>query len=90
MSSDSCPSLIPIPSAQSIESVRLIEAQATKLYWQVWPEVPVPRPRKERRVHEHWRCFGSRISPDSPLATIGLQSAKRYPHLRVRRRGAGT
>jgi CRISPR-associated endonuclease Cas1 len=53
-----------LPSAQSIESVRLIEAQAAKLYWQVWSAVPVRWPRRdERRVPEHWRRFGSRLSP---------------------------
>jgi CRISPR-associated endonuclease Cas1 len=55
---------IELPSAQSIESVRLIEAQAAKLYWQVWSAVPVRWPRRdERRVPEHWRRFGSRLSP---------------------------
>jgi CRISPR-associated protein Cas1 len=53
-----------LPTAESIESVRLIEAQAAKLYWQAWSDVPIRWPRKdERRVPEHWKRFGSRISP---------------------------
>ncbi len=53
-----------LPSTENIESVRLIEAQAAKLYWQAWSDVPVRWPRKdERRVPEHWQRFGSRISP---------------------------
>ena len=49
---------------ESIEVVRLIEAQAAKLYWQAWSDVPVRWPRKdELRVPEHWKRFGSRISP---------------------------
>ena len=53
-----------LPSAESIERVRLIEAQAAKLYWQAWSDVPIRWPRKdERRVPEHWKRFGSRISP---------------------------
>jgi CRISPR-associated endonuclease Cas1 len=53
-----------LPSADSIEIVRLIEAQAAKLHWQAWSEMPIRWPRNdERRVPEHWKRFGSRISP---------------------------
>jgi CRISPR-associated endonuclease Cas1 len=53
-----------LPTTESIESVRLSEAQAAKLYWQAWSDVPIRWPRKdERRVPEHWKRFGSRISP---------------------------
>jgi len=53
-----------LPNAQNIERVRLIEAQAAKLYWQAWSDLPVRWPRNdERRVPEHWKRFGSRISP---------------------------
>src|SRR6266852_8310178 len=44
-----------LPSAESIESVRLIEAQAAKTYWRAWSDVPIRWPRKdERRIPEHW------------------------------------
>jgi CRISPR-associated endonuclease Cas1 len=50
--------------AGSIDIVRLIEAQAARLYWQAWSEMPIRWPRKdERRVPAHWKRFGSRISP---------------------------
>jgi CRISPR-associated endonuclease Cas1 len=53
-----------LPDADSIESVRIIEAQAAKQYWSAWADVPIRWPRKdERRVPDHWKCFGSRISP---------------------------
>jgi CRISPR-associated endonuclease Cas1 len=53
-----------LSGTESIDRVRLIEAQAAKLYWQVWSDLPVRWPRKdERRVPEHWKRFGSRISP---------------------------
>jgi CRISPR-associated endonuclease Cas1 len=53
-----------IPSAESIDRLRLIEAQAARLYWQVWADLPIRWPRTdERRVPEHWKHFGSRISP---------------------------
>ena len=53
-----------LPSAESIESVRLIESQAARAYWQAWSDLPIRWPRKdERRVPAHWKRFGSRISP---------------------------
>ncbi len=53
-----------LPSAECTESVRLIESQAARAYWQAWSDVPIRWPRKdERRVPEHWKHFGSRISP---------------------------
>jgi CRISPR-associated endonuclease Cas1 len=55
---------IMLPSAENIDRVRLIEAQAAKTYWQAWANLPIHWPRKdERRVPEHWKRFGSRISP---------------------------
>lgn len=58
-----------LPCAEDFNRIRLIEALAGKLYWQAWPDVPIHWPRNdERRVPEHWKRFGSRISPltDSP------------------------
>jgi CRISPR-associated endonuclease Cas1 len=53
-----------LPSADSIDSVRLIESQAARAYWQAWSSLPIRWPRNdERRVPEHWKRFGSRISP---------------------------
>ena len=53
-----------LPSAQSIESVRLIESLGARAYWQAWSDIPIRWPRKdEPRVPAHWKHFGSRISP---------------------------
>jgi CRISPR-associated endonuclease Cas1 len=53
-----------LPSAENIDRVRLIEAQAAKAYWQAWANLPIHWPRKDERcVPEHWKRFGSRISP---------------------------
>jgi hypothetical protein len=53
-----------LPSAENINSVRLIESQAAKTYWGSWADLPVSWPAKdERRIPEHWKRFGSRISP---------------------------
>jgi CRISPR-associated endonuclease Cas1 len=53
-----------LSTAENISSVRLIESQAAKIYWGAWTDVPVRWPRKDdRRIPEHWKRFGSRISP---------------------------
>ena len=53
-----------LTSAESIERVTLIEAQAAKLYWHSWADLPILWPRKdEKLVPNHWKRFGSRISP---------------------------
>jgi len=53
-----------LSSGVNIERVRLVEAQAAKLYWQAWSDVPIRWPRKDdRRIPEHWKRFSSRISP---------------------------
>jgi CRISPR-associated endonuclease Cas1 len=53
-----------VASAETIQSVRLLEAQAGAAYWSAWHVLPIPFPRNDlRRVPEHWRTFGSRRSP---------------------------
>jgi len=42
---------VDLSGAESIESVRLIESQAARAYWQAWSDLPILWPRKdERRV----------------------------------------
>jgi CRISPR-associated endonuclease Cas1 len=53
-----------LPAAETIARVTLIEAQAAKLYWHSWTDLPILWPRKdEPLVPNHWKKFGSRISP---------------------------
>jgi CRISPR-associated endonuclease Cas1 len=53
-----------LPTVDSIGSIRLIEAQAAYAYWSAWRLLPINFPRNDlRRVPDHWRCFGTRISP---------------------------
>jgi CRISPR-associated protein Cas1 len=50
--------------AENADAVRLIESQAARWYWRSWSNLPIRWPRKdEHRVPEHWKRFGSRISP---------------------------
>src|SRR5712692_122370 len=50
--------------ARSSEEIRRYEAHAALAYWTAWHELPVTYSRADlQRVPEHWRTFGSRLSP---------------------------
>ena len=67
-----------LPSADNVERINLIEAQAAKLYWHSWADLPILWPRKdETRIPQHWKKFGSRISP--------LPTARVWPSVRLMR-----
>jgi CRISPR-associated endonuclease Cas1 len=52
-----------LKNADSIEAIRLIEAQAAKIYWSVWRDLPIQYPTVDyRRVPQHWCSFGTRKS----------------------------
>jgi hypothetical protein len=53
-----------LPNADSISSVRLIEAQAARVYWQAWSTLPINFPKSDLpRTPFHWLSFGARVSP---------------------------
>jgi len=53
-----------LTKAKSKEEIRRCEAHAALAYWRAWHELPVSYPPADlRRVPEHWRTFGSRLSP---------------------------
>jgi len=53
-----------VPTSDGITTIRLIEAQAARKYWSAWSALPINFPKNQsRRVPEHWRSFGARISP---------------------------
>ena len=53
-----------LPAADNIASIRLIEAQAARVYWSAWSALPINFPKNDlHRVPDHWRRFGTRISP---------------------------
>jgi CRISPR-associated endonuclease Cas1 len=52
-----------LPTAESLDTVARIEAQAASAYWSAWSELPINFPRQDvTRVPEHWRTFGMRKS----------------------------
>jgi CRISPR-associated endonuclease Cas1 len=55
-----------LEQAESIDQLRLVEAQAAGIYWAQWSSLAVSFARKDAaRVPEHWRTFGVRRSPVS-------------------------
>ena len=53
-----------LATAGTIDAIRLFESQAAYAYWSAWRTVPVIFPRIDvPRVPDHWRTFGTRISP---------------------------
>jgi CRISPR-associated endonuclease Cas1 len=67
-----------IPQADEISSIRLIESQAARAYWSAWSTLPINFPKNDLpRVPEHWRSFGTRVSPltGSPRLAVNPPNA---------------
>jgi CRISPR-associated endonuclease Cas1 len=55
---------VELPKAESISSIRLIEAQAARAYWSAWNTLPIKFPKNDPpRIPDHWCSFGARVSP---------------------------
>src|SRR5581483_2787338 len=53
-----------LDSADNIETIRLLEAQAAAAYWGAWRSLHITFPKSDlRRVPDHWNTFGTRKSP---------------------------
>jgi CRISPR-associated endonuclease Cas1 len=53
-----------VPPSDNVTTIRLIESQAARAYWSAWSTLPINFPKNQlRRVPEHWRSFGARVSP---------------------------
>jgi CRISPR-associated endonuclease Cas1 len=64
--------------ANSKEEIRRCEAHAALAYWRAWHELGIIFPKSElHRVPEHWRTFGSRLSPltKSPRLAVNPPNA---------------
>jgi len=69
---------IALDIAATIPSIRSLEAQAGRAYWQGWKSFPVNFPKVDvRKIPEHWKTFGTRISPvsGSPRCAINPPNA---------------
>jgi hypothetical protein len=67
-----------LTTAETIPAIRLLEAQAALAYWSAWRAVPIMYPKNDlRRVPDHWRTFGTRVSPltGSPRLAVNPPNA---------------
>jgi CRISPR-associated endonuclease Cas1 len=67
-----------LTTAETIPAIRLLESQAALAYWSAWRAVPVIFPKNDlRRMPDHWRTFGARISPltGSPRLAVNPPNA---------------
>src|ERR1019366_3403588 len=65
-----------LPTADTLERIRLIEARAAGAYWSLWRDLPVPFPKKgDPRVPSHWRSFGARVSPLTMSPRVAVNPA---------------
>lgn len=65
-----------LATAETPEAIRLIESQAGYAYWSAWRTLPINFPRNDvRRVPDHWRSFGTRISPLSGSPRLAVNPA---------------
>lgn len=56
--------LAQLDAAEAPEMIRLAEGQAAAAYWSAWMALPLTFVKRDLpAIPEHWRAFGSRISP---------------------------
>jgi CRISPR-associated endonuclease Cas1 len=69
---------VALAEAETISSVRQLEARAAHAYWSAWRNVTISFPSNDlRRVPEHWLKFGARHSPltGSPRLAVNPANA---------------
>jgi CRISPR-associated endonuclease Cas1 len=53
-----------VPSARSIDALRLLESQGAAAYWSAWRDLPIMFPKEDAaKIPKHWSVFGTRKSP---------------------------
>jgi CRISPR-associated endonuclease Cas1 len=53
-----------ISTTRTIDAIRLLESHGALAYWSAWRFLSINFPRRDlRRVPDHWRSFGCRVSP---------------------------
>jgi CRISPR-associated endonuclease Cas1 len=67
-----------LANAKSSDDIRVYESRGALAYWSAWHDVSVHFPRIDlSRVPDHWRKFGSRMSPltNSPRLAVNPPNA---------------
>jgi len=62
--------------ARSNDEIRRYEAHAALAYWTAWHDLPLEYSRADsQRVPEHWKTFGSRLSPLTKSPRLAVNPA---------------
>jgi CRISPR-associated endonuclease Cas1 len=67
-----------VNTAKTVRDIRQFESMAAQAYWFAWRAVPVNFPNADaRKVPEHWKSFGTRVSPvsGSPRCAVNPPNA---------------
>jgi CRISPR-associated endonuclease Cas1 len=65
-----------VSKADSMQEIRLFEANAAYAYWSAWHSIPIMFSKVDlRRVPDHWLTFGSRVSPLSASPRLAVNPA---------------
>ncbi len=65
-----------VSRADSMQEIRLLEANAAYAYWSAWHSIPITFSKVDlRRVPDHWLTFGSRVSPLSASPRLAVNPA---------------
>jgi len=67
-----------LATAETLDRILSLEASAAAAYWSAWSSLFIRFPRKdESRVPDHWRTFGTRVSPltGSPRLAVNPPNA---------------
>ena len=67
-----------LAEAETIPSIRQLEAEGAQAYWSAWRSIPIQFPQRDiHRVPDHWRVFGTRKSPltGSPRLAVNPPNA---------------
>jgi len=65
-----------VSRADSMQEIRLLEANAAYAYWSAWHSIPIMFSKVDlRRVPDHWLTFGSRVSPLSASPRLAINPA---------------
>src|SRR5207249_3875456 len=65
-----------LAEAETINTIRSLEAQGAAIYWAAWRDVQILFPKKDLpRIPEHWLRFGTRKSLLSGSARLATNPA---------------
>ena len=67
-----------LAEAETIPSIRQLEAEGAQAYWSAWRSIPIQFPQRDtHRVPDHWKVFGTRKSPltGSPRLAVNPPNA---------------